>query len=156
MAQSNVAYDFEPAKKVKDTKKPEFKVIKNKNLKKIKARKANKTSLVVTTLLIFVMLVVVNYRYNIISEKNLTVQKLQIAESEAAALLTNAGIEYSKMVDIVEVEAYAKQQLGMQEPEKSQMVYVGSNFDGKKVSSSTNSGITSVIDTIIQKINEIF
>lgn len=156
MAQSNVAYDFEPVKKVKETKKPEFKVIKNKNLKKAKARKANKTSLVVTTLLIFAMLVVVNYRYNIISEKNLTVQKLQIAESEAASLLTNAGIEYSKMVDIVEVEAYAKQQLGMQEPEKSQMVYVGSNFDTKTVSSSTNSGIASVIDTIIQKINEIF
>lgn len=156
MAQTNVAYDFEPAKKVKDTKKTEFKVIKNKNLKRIKARKANKTSLIVSTLLIFVMLVVVNYRYNVISEKNLTVQKLQIAETEAASLLTNAEIEYSKMVDIVEVEAYAKQQLGMQEPEKNQMVYVGSEYDGKKVSDSSESGATSVIDTIIQKINEIF
>lgn len=156
MAQLNVAYDFEPAKKVKSTKKPEFKVMKNKNLKKIKARKANKTSLTVSTLLIFAMLVVVSYRYNIISEKNLTVQKLQIAETEANDLLTNAEIEYSKMVDIVEVEAYAKQQLGMQEPEKNQMVYIGSEYDGKTISNSSKSGETGVIDTIIQKINEIF
>lgn len=156
MAQANTAYDFEPAKKVKDTKKPEFKVIENKNLNKTKARKANKTSLVVATLLIFAMLVVVNYRYNIISEKNLTVQKLLMEEAEANALLTNAEIEYSKMVDIVEVEAYAKQQLGMQEPEKSQMVYVSSEYTGRTNSISSESGFAHVINIIKQKINEIF
>lgn len=150
------AYDFEPERKQKETKKVQFKVIKNKNVNKNKAKKANKTSLVITTLLIFGMLIVINYRYNIISEKNLEVQRLQIAEAEANALVTNAEIEYSKMVDIVEVEAYAKQQLGMQEPEKSQMVYVGSEYNGKSVTGATQSGISNIINTIKQKISEIF
>lgn len=150
------AYDFEPERKQKETKKIQFKVIKNKNVNKNKAKKANKTSLVITTLLIFGMLIVINYRYNIISEKNLEVQRLQIAEAEANALVTNAEIEYSKMVDIVEVEAYAKQQLGMQEPEKSQMVYVGSEYNGKSVTGATQSGISNIINTIKQKISEIF
>ena len=156
MAQSSVAYDFEPAKKTKVTKKPEFKIIKNKNLNKHKAHKSSKTSLVISTLLIFAMLIIINYRYNIISEKNLTVQRLQMAETEANALLTNAEIEYSKMVDIVEVEAYAKQQLGMQEPEKSQMVYIGSSYAENTISDSSENGISGIINTIKQKINEIF
>lgn len=150
------AYDFEPERKQKETKKVQFKVIKNKNVNKNKAKKANKTSLVITTLLIFGMLIVINYRYNIISEKNLEVQRLQLEEAEANALVTNAEIEYSKMVDIVEVEAYAKQQLGMQEPEKSQMVYVGSEYNGKSVTGATQSGISNIINTIKQKISEIF
>lgn len=150
------AYDFEPERKQKETKKVQFKVIKNKNVNKNKAKKANKTSLVITTLLIFGMLIVINYRYNIISEKNLEVQRLQLEEAEVNALVTNAEIEYSKMVDIVEVEAYAKQQLGMQEPEKSQMVYVGSEYNGKSVTGATQSGISNIINTIKQKISEIF
>lgn len=154
MALRNIAYDYEDYKKVE--KKPRIKLIKNKNIKKNVKVKANRVSLVFATLSIFAMLVVVNYRYNIISEKNLKVQRLEMAQVEAEGLLTAAEVEYSRMVDIVEVEAYAKQQLGMQEPEKNQMVYLGSDYDKQYISNDTQGFFSSIINTVKQMISEIF
>ena len=155
MALGNFAYDYNSQRKVKEEKGPSIRLIRNTNASKKRKAKASRASLVFTTLCIFAMLVVINYRYNIISEKNLTVQRLEIAQTEAAALLTNAEVEYNKMVDIVEVEAYAKQQLGMQEPEKSQMVYLASDYEKQVVADSGNF-ITKIVDQIKQKINDIF
>lgn len=150
MALRNYAYDYEEEKKVK------VKLIKNKNLNKNIKTKANKSSLVLATLCIFSMLVILNYRNNIISEKNLTVQRLEMDQVEASSLLTAAEVEYSKMVDIVEVEAYAKQQLGMQEPEKSQMVYLGSNYNKQIVTNDAQGFFEGVVNSVKQMISEIF
>lgn len=155
MALRNYVYDFEQVKEEKKTKE-NIKLVKNKNVKKVQQKKANRTSLIVTLFAIFTMLIVINYRYNIISEKNLTVQRLQISETEAQALLTNAEIEYNKMVNIVEVEAFAKQQLGMQEAEKSQMVYLSSDYGKQVVVNSTDNFFVKIVNNIKQKINEIF
>lgn len=153
MALRNLAMDFEPAKK--QTRKPKIKVISNKG-KKVHAKVSSKTSLILSTLCVFSMLIILNYRYNLISEKNLTVQRLEIREDEVGALLTNSEIDYKKMVDISQVEAYAKQQLGMQEPEKNQMVYVGSNYKKQVVMGNNNGLLGNIISQIKQKINEIF
>ena len=154
MALRNYAYDYDDYKKVE--KKPTVKLIKNKNIKRIAKAKANRSSLVLTTLCIFAMLIVINYRYNIISEKNLTVQRLEMSQVEASALLTAAEVEYSKMVDIVEVEAYAKQQLGMQEPEKSQMVYLGSDYNKQTLANNAEGFLSNLVNNLKQKISEIF
>lgn len=154
MALRNYAYDYEEYKKV--DKKPTIKLLKNKNINKNVKSKASKSSLVFATLCIFTMLVVINFRYNIISEKNLTVQRLEMAQVEAEGLLTAAEVEYSKMVDIVEVEAYAKQQLGMQEPEKSQMVYLGSDYNRQIVSNDSQGFFSSIVNSVKQMISEIF
>ncbi|MBR5228107.1 MAG: hypothetical protein IKV94_05690 [Clostridia bacterium] len=155
MALGNFAYDYNSQRKEKVEKGPSIRLIRNTNASKNRKAKASRASLVITTLSVFAMLVVISYRYNIISEKNLTVQRLEIEHTEAAALLTNAEVEYNKMVDIVEVEAYAKQQLGMQEPEKSQMVYLASDYE-KQVISDSGNFITKIVDDIKQKIKDIF
>ena len=90
MALRNYAYDYDDYKKVE--KKPTVKLIKNKNIKRIAKAKANRSSLVLTTLCIFAMLIVINYRYNIISEKNLTFQRFEMSQVEASALLTAAEV----------------------------------------------------------------
>ena len=154
MALRNYAYDYEEYKKV--DKKPTIKLLKNKNINKNVKSKASKSSLVFATLCIFTMLIVINFRYNIISEKNLTVQRLEMAQVEAQGLLTAAEVEYSKMVDIVEVEAYAKQQLGMQEPEKSQMVYLGSDYNRQIVANDSQGFLGELINSVKQMISEIF
>jgi len=154
LALRNYAYDYEEYKKV--DKKPTIKLLKNKNINKNVKSKASKSSLVFATLCIFTMLIVINFRYNIISEKNLTVQRLEMAQVEAQGLLTAAEVEYSKMVDIVEVEAYAKQQLGMQEPEKSQMVYLGSDYNRQIVANDSQGFLGELINSVKQMISEIF
>jgi len=154
MALRNYAYDYDLEKKLE--KKTTIKLIKNKNFSKNVKSKANRASLVFATLCIFAMLVVINYRYNIISEKNLRVQRLQIAQVEAEGLLTAAEVEYSKMIDIVEVEAYAKQQLGMQEPEKNQMIYLGSEYNKQIVKNDSEGFFSNLLNDVKQKISEIF
>jgi len=154
LALRNYAYDYEEYKKV--DKKPTIKLLKNKNINKNVKSKASKSSLVFATLCIFTMLIVINFRYNIISEKNLTVQRLEMAQVEAQGLLTAAEVEYSKRGDIVEVEAYAKQQLGMQEPEKSQMVYLGSDYNRQIVANDSQGFLGELINSVKQMISEIF
>lgn len=154
MALRNYAYDYEEYRK--EDKRPNIKLIKNKNVSNKSKNKVSKVSLVFSTLCIFAMLVIISYRYNLISEKNLTVQRLEMSQIEAEALLTAAEVDYSKMVDIVEVEAYAKQQLGMQEPEKSQMVYLGSDYNKPIVANNTQGFFSNLLNSVKQKISEIF
>lgn len=92
----------------------------------IKKRLAVKSKVAVlgTILLISGLFGILSYRYNVISEKNLKIQRLNIALNEVRTELTNAEIALSIMVDIEEIEAYAKQQLGMKEMSKNQIVYV--------------------------------
>lgn len=84
----------------------------------------SKASIVGSVLLVSGLLGVLSYRYNLISEKNLHIQRLNIALNEVQAELTSAEIALSGVVDIEEIEAYAKQQLGMKEMSKNQIVYV--------------------------------
>lgn len=84
----------------------------------------NKFSMFVTILIISTLFAILSCRYNVISEKNLTIQRLNIDLAEAQTELTNAQIALSGMVDIEEIESYAKQQLGMREISKNQIVYV--------------------------------
>lgn len=151
MALRDYAVDYEDYRKPQ--KQNKFKIIKNN--KKSKVHKANKASLVLSLFSVFSMLVIISYRYNIISEKNLEVQRLQISEEEVNAILTNSEVDYSKMVDITSIEAYATQQLGMQEPEKSQIVYLSGNYDTQYVANSNNV-FANFVNNVKQKINEIF
>lgn len=91
---------------------------------KNKIASKNKVALIGTVLLISGLFGTLSYRYNLISEKNLQIQRLNIELNDVQAELTNAEIALSGMVDIEEIEAYAKQQLGMKEMSKNQIVYV--------------------------------
>lgn len=123
--------DYMPSKK-------DFKIIKTpKTIKQVTEKvKANvkpksKLSLILSTLAIFTMLIIVSYRYNVISEKNLMLQRLEIEQDSVMAELATTEIAVQSVIDNESVEAYAKQQLGMQKPEKSQIIYINSNYETK-------------------------
>lgn len=141
IANKNYAYDLsiaEPLRKEQPNIKKDFKVIKGnkktvkKNVKSAKiVSKKSRASLIITTLSIFTMLIILSYRYNIISEKNLKIQRLNIEQEKVNSILTNTEISVSQTIDKNFIESYAKQQLGMQKPEKVQIVYINSDYDTK-------------------------
>lgn len=132
------AYDYNKQEVEYDFDK-EFKVLKGKNKQAVKKviklnnkTKANyKLSLIFTTLFVFTMLFIVSYRYNIISEKNLKLQRLNIEETGVQASLLETEVKASQNTDMNYIESYAKQQLGMQKPEKNQMIYINTNYEPK-------------------------
>lgn len=142
----NLAYDlnrFEVApKKIKE---PEFKVIKS---KKQAVKPRSKVSLVVTAISIFAMLIVISYRYNLISEKNLEVQRQNVILEDATSILATTEINAEQNSNLHYIESYAKQQLGMQKPEKSQIVYINANYDSEVKSLEEQNIFSKLADSI--------
>ena len=142
----NLAYDlnrFEVAPK--KMKEPEFKVIKSKK-QAVKSR--SKVSLVVTAISIFAMLIVISYRYNLISEKNLEVQRQNMLLEDATSILATTEINAEQNSNLDYIESYAKQQLGMQKPEKSQIVYINANYDSEVKSLEEQNIFSKLADSI--------
>lgn len=148
VAEKKYLYDLSLPEKKSVKQKENFRLIKNKNNK---SKKNNKATLVLTTLAIFVMFMIVTYRYNLISEKNLKVQELKEDLEVAKSELATTQIAVEKVVDVNYVEAYAKQQLGMQKPEKSQLIYV--NLENEE--SVQNMSASNMIMSLVEKIKEI-
>lgn len=156
------AYDYNERETEYDFSK-KFKILKGKNkpakneeLKINKKTKVNnKLSLILTTLSIFTMLFVVSYRYNIISEKNLKLQRLNIEQENVNAALIESEVKVSQNIDMNYIESYAKQQLGMQKPEKSQIVYINTNYESKVETIKKTDIITKVAEKIETFINNI-
>lgn len=125
--------DYVPSKKDFRVVKSPKKVQKNNtnNVKKIKAQPKTKLSLIVSIVILFAMAIITSYRYNLISEKNLEVQRLKMEQVATNSQLATTEVAIDKIIDKDTVESYAKQQLGMQEPEKSQIIYINSNYDTK-------------------------
>ena len=154
LAEKKYLYDLSlPEKKIK-TNEEKFKLIKNTNKNTIS--KKNRATLVLTTLLVFTMLMVITYRYNVISEKNLQVQNLKEDLEVAKSELATTQIAVEKVMDINYVESYAKQQLGMQKPEKSQLIYVNMENEESIQKLSAKNMITNFIEKVKGVINDIF
>lgn len=146
-------YDLSLPEKKTIQKEEKFKLIKNTN--KISISKTNKATLVLSTLIIFAMFMVITYRYNVISEKNLQVQNLKNDLVVAKSELATSEIALEQVMDVNYVESYAKQQLGMQKPEKSQLIYVNmeSSDTVNKVSASNMFGeLAQKVKGMIEKV----
>lgn len=141
-------YDLSLPEKKTVHKEEKFKLIKNTNKNSIS--KTNKATLVLSTLIIFAMFMVITYRYNVISEKNLQVQKLKEDLEVAKSELATSEIALEQVMDVNYVESYAKQQLGMQKPEKSQLIYV--NMDTEDVVSKVSA--SNLFSQLANKIQE--
>lgn len=89
-----------------------------------KTNKKAKTSTIVMILCVFSMALVLVYRYNVINEKNLESQSLANEITKAESALITSQIEVEQNTDLEQIEAYAKQKLGMQKPDKNQTIYV--------------------------------
>ena len=112
--------------------KDDFKIIKNPDVnkvKKVKTKPKSKLSLLVSSLAIFAMCIIISIRYNTISEKNLELQRLKMEQTKVSSELATTEVQADKVIDKDKVEAYAKQQLGMQKPEKNQIIYVNSEME---------------------------
>ena len=163
IANKSYAYDFNmPETNTQYVpNKKDFKIIKNdKNLKAqqgvkthAKAQPKSKLSLVLSVLAIFTMLIVISYRYNLISEKNLSVQRLKMEKQTVDSVLATTEVNVGKIIDKDTVESYAKQQLGMQKPEKSQIVYINSDYEAKVEQVDNKNIFEKCLDTIKNLIN---
>ena len=121
--------------------KNEFKIVKSakKNVevkttnssKKLRVQPKSKLSLILTLVSIFTMAIVISYRYNLISEKNLEIQRLKMEQTTVNSELATTEVAIDRIIDKDKVESFAKQQLGMQKPEKSQIIYINSNYETK-------------------------
>lgn len=151
------AYDLEVPKKKEENlpDKKDFKLIKNpivKNMadkvKGIKTKQKSKLSLVLSVVTVFMMLIVLSYRYNVISEKNLEMQRLNIESRNINTILATTEVEVEQIIDKDTVEAYARHQLGMQKPEKSQLVYINSEYETKVESINDDNIVSIVVDKL--------
>ena len=154
------AYDLEVARKNEqhENSKKEFKLIRFPKLQNvvnkaqgIKAKQNSRLSLVLSGVAMFAMLMILSYRYNIISEKNLSLQRLNIEAGKVNAVLATTEVEVEQIVDKDTIESYAKRQLGMQKPEKSQLVYINSDYETKV--ESINDG--NIISKLVVKLKDI-
>lgn len=122
-----------------------------------KANKKTRTSSIVMILCVFSMALVLVYRYNVISEKNLESQELADKLSKAESALITSQIEVEQNTDLNEIEAYAKQKLGMQKPDKNQTIYVDTSKTSNLVEvQSDTTFIQKIEDKISNFISKIF
>lgn len=104
---------------------------------------------------LFVMLMIITYRFNVISESNLTLQNLktELERVQSNLAATEMGVEQS--TNLTQIEAYAKQKLGMQKPDKNQVVYIDTAKDTSIVKETNQSFVDEIIESIKEYINNI-
>lgn len=154
----SAARKLKPQRRVEPKRKVTSKTKVVKNIKKAKAvQKKNNASTVAFILSGFAMSMIIIYRFNIINEKNLQSQSLKKELEQVDASLVSAQIEVEQNTDLSKIEAYAKQQLGMQKPGKNQTVYVDTSEASRVVSTEQNMNLLeSVTNFIRNAIKDIF
>lgn len=106
---------------------------------------------------VFAMAMFLTYRFNIISEKNLEAQSLKKELAGIEATLASSQIDVEQSTDLNQIESYAKQQLGMQKPDKNQTIYVDTSKKVKPIEvNSEGTFIGSVLNSIKDFIKNIF
>ena len=129
------------------------KVVKNNNKISNKKNVKRKTSSIAMILFIFSMTLVLVYRYNVINEKNLQSQSLADELVKAESALLTSQIEVDQSTDLNQIEAYAKQKLGMQKPDKNQTIYVDTSKTSNSVEVHSD---TTFLQNITEKISNFF
>ncbi|MEG2348408.1 MAG: hypothetical protein RSB67_02025 [Clostridia bacterium] len=117
----------------------------------------NNVFIFLSIVLVFSMFMFLTYRFNIINEKNLESQSLKTDLKKIESILATSQIDVEQSTDLNKIEAYAKQQLGMQKPDKNQTIYVDTSKTSKTVEiQNDNSGIEKIIDSVKKIVNNIF
>ena len=138
----SAARKIKPQRRVEHIKKVTSKPKTKQQSKRIKAiQKKNKVAQVAFILTGFAMSMIIIYRFNVINEKNLKSQALKKQQN----------------TDLNKIEAYAKQQLGMQKPGKNQTIYVDTSEASRVVNTKQNTTILEIVTNFIRNaIKDIF
>lgn len=154
----SVARKLKPQRKMEPIKKVTSKTKTRQQSKRIQAiQKKNNASKVAFILTIFAMSMIIIYRFNIINEKNLKSQSLKKELEQVDATLASAQIEVEQNTDLNKIEAYAKQQLGMQKPGKNQTIYVDTSEASRVVDVEQDTTILEIVTNFIRNaIKDIF
>lgn len=163
MALSKRAYDYDFYESGNAARKREYeyteKVEKEKRYTKVKKTENvnNKASAIFTVLGVFAMTMIIVYRYGIINEKNLNAQQLKKELVSTEAAISTAKINVEQNTDLNKIETYAKQQLGMQKPDKNQTIYIDTSNSNTSVQvPEGKSFFQGVFDGIKNFVNKIF
>lgn len=116
-----------------------------------------RASAIFTVLSIFAMTMIIVYRYGVINEKNLNAQQLKKELVSTEAAISTAKINVEQNTDLNKIETYAKQQLGMQKPDKNQTIYIDtSNANTSVQVHEEKSFFQDMSDSIKNFVNKIF
>jgi cell division protein FtsL len=147
MAYNSYVYGTEARKlNTINVPKQKRKVVKKNTVSKVKP----KTVFVVSCL--FIMLMIVTYRYNLINESNFKVQNLKKELEVVSSNLAATQINVEQATNLTNIENYAKQKLGMQKPDKNQILYI----DSSKNASVVKSEDKEFFAVVLEKLKEIF
>lgn len=142
-----IEYNEEYSKKVK---------LNTKKRNAVTTKQKAKTSSIGVILFVFSMALILVYRYNVINEKNLETQKLAADLTKIESALVTSQIEVEQNTDLNQIEAYAKQKLGMQKPDKNQTIYIDTSKDNNLVEVQSDTtflqNITASISNFFSKI----
>ncbi len=124
-----------------------------KQVKRLPQRKAKMTFKqkfvwIASVLTVFSAFMVVIYRSNMISEANLKSLKLKSELEQVSSDLSVAMMELEHGQNLNEIEDYAKQKLGMQKPDKNQIVYVDTSLVEEVVNKESKSVQNNFLDSI--------
>lgn|SRR5574344_448861 len=158
------SYDYGYYESGTAARKLEYAEKKTKNINKAtgtkkvpQINKKSKTSTIVMILCIFSMALVLVYRYNVINEKNLQSQSLSSDLGKLESNLLTSQIEVEQNTDLNKIEAYAKQKLGMQKPDKNQTIYVDTSKTSNSVQVQDGTKFfQGVINNVTNFFSEIF
>ena len=128
-------------------------ISKQNNLKRQQQQLRKKASMAACILCGFTMSVIITYRFSLINEKNLEVQRLVSQLETASSEAATSKIAVDQNTDLNAIEAYAKQQLGMKKADSSQTVYIDTSESINKVQVNQE---TTLWDKIINYIKDIF
>lgn len=131
------------------------KKVKKKTVKKAAQVQKIEVKTVCVIACLFVMLMIITYRFNIISESNLTLQTLKNELERVQSNLAVAEMNIEQSTDLAKIEAYAKQKLGMQKPDKNQVIYIDSSKETSIVKMKNESFVDKIIESIKEYINNI-
>ena len=128
----------------------------NKRKKVVVKKQKVKAKSVMYIISIFIMFMAVVYRTNVISEKNMKVIKLRNKLESVEANLSYTKIKLEQNTDTKEIESYAKQKLGMQKPDKSQIIYIDSSTQSSLIVNEETTFLDKVLNRAKEFIKKIF
>jgi len=138
------------ARKIEKTYKEEPKKV---LVRKPKVDKVFVFSFILAAMLAFTLL----GRYSIITEKTAQVENLKKEYDTVNSMVVAGEYEFEKSIDLKKVEETATGKLGMQRPEKHQMVYISmDNADYCEVNKAEGGGFLASILSGVSRFMEYF